>query len=121
MTVATDDVNDLLELDRRRCAALADADPVGLARTLSDDYVHVHTNGRIDAREVYIAMATAVPKSVSREDVEVRVYGDAAVLVGAQISETDTRRLDMVVQHLAIRRDGEWRFVAAQTTPRAHD
>lgn len=94
MSLSEDQVatSDLLELEQRRCEALANDDYVGLREILAATLTHVHTRGNQDSLESYLAyVAERIDiLNVSRRDLQVSVYGDCAVMVGHQ---TNTARL----------------------------
>lgn len=111
------------ELERRRCAAVAAGDLVGLAATLSDDYLHVFGGGNTSGRDDYVAELKAGPRTHERGDLQVRVYGDTAVVTG-DITNTmrypgrPVRVVEAFVTQVAVKQDGEWRFVSWQITPK---
>jgi hypothetical protein len=106
----------LLKLEERRCAAIGSADGPALRDTLSDDYMHVHALGYIDDREGFIAGALSNPRIVERGSIAVRFYGDVAILIGEQINRRGDTVMAGVMQQIAAKRDGAWRFVSAQMT-----
>lgn len=106
----------LLDLERRRCAAIAGVDSAALRDILAADYVHVHANGKIDDLGGHIDAITRRPRATTRGAITVRQYGDAAVPVGEQINVSGAETVVAVVQQVAIRQDGRWRFVSTQVT-----
>ncbi|MGE3075463.1 MAG: nuclear transport factor 2 family protein [Dehalococcoidia bacterium] len=119
----SDAAREVLELESRRCAAVAAGDMPGLAETLSEDYLHVFGRGTTSGKEAYVAELTAGPRTHERENLEVRVYGDTAVLTG-DIKNTmryPGRPVQVVfafVTQVAVKQDGKWRFVTWQITPK---
>ena len=109
----------LLDLEQRRCAAIAAADASALRGLLTEDYVHVHATGKIDDLEGHIDAVTSRPRVPERRGMTVRQYGDAAVLVGEQLNRVGYAVSVSVVQQVAIRRDVDWRFVSTQVTRKA--
>lgn len=90
----TDD-DDLLATERRRCAAIMAADIGVLSGLLEGDLVHVHTTGLIDDRDSYLAgiRDRLEVRSVERGPLQVRRFGDAAVMTGT-LTNTVRRRAD---------------------------
>lgn len=114
MTTRADE--DVLNLERRRCDAINSGDLAALRAVLSDDYLHVHTNGRIDDLESYLDVVRQYPRHTQRGAINVRQYGNVAVLVGDQVNTLDAREMCVVVQQVAVRTGGDWRFVATHVT-----
>jgi uncharacterized protein (TIGR02246 family) len=120
MSEAKDEV---LALEERRCAAVAAGDLVGLADTLADDYLHVFGGGTTSGKGAYVAELKAGPRTHERENLNVRVYGDAAVVTGDIVNTMryPGRPVNVVrafVTQVAVKRDGVWRFVSWQITPK---
>ncbi len=88
--------DDLLELERRRCAAIAAGDVETLRELLSPRLVHVHTRGNRDSLESYLDYVTTTIEilEVRRFDLEVERYGDCAVMTGGQINVARPRGSD---------------------------
>src|ERR1700761_4004258 len=69
--------------DLQRCAAIGNRDRAALSATLSEDLSYMHSTGLRDGKESYIAMSIeATPRTVSRGETEVLLYGDVAVVRG---------------------------------------
>ena len=56
----------LLDLERRRCDAIARGDAAALQALLTDDYVHVHMTGKVDDRAGHIQAVAARPRTPER-------------------------------------------------------
>lgn len=106
----------IVELEARRCAAIGAADGAALKEILSDDYVHVHATGKIDDLAGHIEAITLRPRVPERGPLSVRQYGDVAVVIGEQINRIDGKETIGVLQQVAVKRDGVWRFVSTQVT-----
>ncbi|HKP80271.1 MAG TPA: nuclear transport factor 2 family protein [Phenylobacterium sp.] len=117
--MTADPAQELLDLERRRCEAIATLDIPALRQILSEDYVHVHVSGKIDDVEGHIAAITRRPRTPSRGALSVRCYGDAAVVTGEQVNSIGTESSVTVVQQIAIRQQGRWRFVSTMVTRKA--
>lgn len=127
------DTDELLALEAARCAAIEAGDKAALRALLTEDYVHVYGGGLSSDRDAWVAHVTEVPRAPIREDVQVRVYGDAAVLTGRMINrirpKADAKPADEIggkvpvredvitfATQVAIRQDGRWRFCSFQLT-----
>lgn len=117
--MTTTETDAILALERRRCAAIGATDAAALREILTDDYLHVHANGRIDDLATYISAVVQRPRRCERGPITVRQYGAAAVLVGEQINTFETHKSVVVVQQVAVRQAGMWRFVSTQVTRKA--
>ena len=120
----TDPVQEILDLERRRCDAIASSDLAALADVLADDYLHVFGSGTHGDKAHYIEGIRRGPRVPVRSNLTVRLYGDdTAVLDGDLLNTLDLpgrerRVVDAYVTQVA-RRDGDaWRFVSFQLTPK---
>ncbi len=73
-------------LEARRCELISQGDIDGLSELLADDYVHVHATGRVDDKAAALKSFERLPRRCSRSELDVRVMGDVAVVVGPQIN-----------------------------------
>jgi ketosteroid isomerase-like protein len=117
-----DDQTELLELERRRCSAISAGDIASLEALLSDDYVHVHMTAMVDDRAGHLAGVAKRPRTTTRGEILVRVYGDLAVLTGELSNQMaapgqEPRAVRAYCHQVAVRTGGSWRFVSAQLTP----
>lgn len=115
----------LLQLEQQRCDALMRGDFNRLSELISDELTHVHTRGNVDGRESYLHYMREIleVREVRRSELRVRVFGDAAVMTGQQLSSARLRGKDMtatvssfVTQVWAREADGAWRQVSFQAT-----
>jgi ketosteroid isomerase-like protein len=98
----------VIDAEARRCQAIADGDMGKLGSLLSDDYLHVHGDGRIGDKADYMV---------------VRLFGDVAVLTGDLLNTIDfpdRERLviDTSATFVLRETDGNWTFVSGQLTPK---
>ncbi|MFT4149788.1 MAG: nuclear transport factor 2 family protein [Paracoccaceae bacterium] len=72
------------EAERQRCAALMDGRTDALADMLTNDLVHIHLTGQIDDKDGYLAGVRGKYqfRDVRRGPLNIRVWGDSAVVVG---------------------------------------
>jgi ketosteroid isomerase-like protein len=127
------DQDDLLALETARCAAIASGDVAVLNDMLRDDYLHVYGGGLSSGKEAWIEHISDVPRVPERLNMQVRVYGDTAVLTGNLINRirpnADAKPADAIgkrvpikedvqafATQVAIRTDGKWRFCSFQMT-----
>jgi uncharacterized protein (TIGR02246 family) len=116
------ELSELLELEQRRCAAISAGDVEALSALLSDDYVHVHMNAAVDDRAGHLDGVAKRPRQTTRGELQVRVYGELAVLTGELTNQMvvpgqEPRVMRAYCHQVAVRRDGGWRFVSTQLTP----
>lgn len=119
-----DRINHLVDLERRRCAALVEKDIATVRAMVTPDYAHVHGNGQVDDYAAYFSMLDGPIAYISmdRRDLTVRIYGDAAVMAGVLAirvkpgADADPVALDYWVQQVWVAQDGAWRTCAYQAT-----
>jgi ketosteroid isomerase-like protein len=117
-----DDVQALLDLEKRRCAAIAAADGATLASMLADDYVHIHMNGFEDDRKGHVEKVVKNPRRTERGEIKVRIFGDVALLNGPATNHAKKPDGSDVVVHAAaqqvlVRRPQGWIYVLTHMTP----
>ncbi len=108
---------DIQDQERRRCAALTAGDVDALAAIVSDDLVHIHGNGHVDGRADYLAGVENkfIFHRIDRGDLDIRVYGDCAVVVGPLEQTVQVRGIDKlneikaIVSQTWVRTAGQWR------------
>ncbi|MFF5989927.1 nuclear transport factor 2 family protein [Prauserella flavalba] len=115
---------DVLALCRRWVTAELAGDAEQLDRLGADDFTLVGPAGFVLDRAQWLGRFG--PQGLSMQRLEwapdsVRVYGDAAVVVGSQEQEATFagNRADgrFRVTHTAVRQHGEWRLAAIQFSP----
>ena len=119
----TNETQAILDLERRRCAAIGLANLSELADVLADDYFHVMGNGTTKDKTDYIETIRNGPRVPERGGLKVRVYGDTAVMTGDILNRINTpgkepRVIDAIVTQVAVKSGGRWRFVSFQITPK---
>lgn len=118
------EIDEVLELERRRCAAIGAGDMAALEEILADDYAHVFGDGGVSGKAGYIRQVARVPRTPERGELRVRLYGDTAVVTGPLINrvaypDREPEIFDTFVTQVAVRKDGRWRFVSFQITPKS--
>jgi ketosteroid isomerase-like protein len=93
-----------------------DADEIG--RYMAEDWMIIGTDGRIADRKTFlglIASGTLTHDAMESQDIEVRVYGDAAVLVARGVSSGRYQghlfREYERQSNVFVRSEGQWRCV----------
>lgn len=127
------DKQHLLDLEQQRCDAIAAGDVDTLSGMLRDDYVHVYGGGLSSGKAEWIDHISEVPRIPERVDLNVRVYGDTAVITGKMINRirpNDDAKpaaaigkrvpikedVQAFATQVAVRTDGEWQFCTFQMT-----
>jgi len=116
----------ILDAEARRQSALIEVDLDELDRLFAADLVHIHSNGMTHNKTSllkYIEDRRAFV-SIHRGPLDVRIYGDTAVMIGmmkSQMCAPDGRQvhLDGMVTQILQRVDDLWRFTLFQFT-RSH-
>jgi uncharacterized protein (TIGR02246 family) len=111
------------QIEEELRAAFVNADAATVDRLLPDDYTTTNVNGltRTKAQLIADLRAGAVKtESLTLENIEVRVYGDAAVLTAdrktkSTLRGTDTSGHQRMIRVL-VKREGRWRPVAYMAT-----
>ena len=110
-------------VDSRRFEAMVRRDREALDRLLTDDLTYTHSTGQVETKAQFLASIASgafVYTSIQPRDVQVRLSGDVAVLTGrADLRvRAQERDLDLAVRFTSVyvRRDGEWRMAAWQST-----
>ena len=111
----------LVKLNEEMLAAQVRADIAALDEFLTDDYTRTHAVGRIENKADFLNdLKTGNTRflAVDVTDVDVRVYGTAAVLVGhARQTTAENPETGITFTAVWVQQDHKWR-VAAWTTTR---
>ena len=115
----------VLEAERRRQAALVVVDLAELDTLFADDLTHIHNTGlvhdkaqllrHIDRKRAFI--------SVTRGPLNVRLYGDIAVMAGPMTNRMRSKDengeivLEGFVTQVLRRSEEGWKFINFQLTP----
>jgi ketosteroid isomerase-like protein len=78
----------ILACEQMRCKAVMGADIETLARLVESDLVHVHVTARVNTQAEYLdgIRNRSEYKSVTRENMKVRSYGDIAIATGILVN-----------------------------------
>ena len=82
-----DDVTrDVLAAEDRRCAAIAAEDWDALRKTVADDFLYTHSNGKTQDRESWIAGIKPRRRAVEHGGLMVRSFGEVALVSGSSVN-----------------------------------
>ena len=115
MTIPTSDAaahRAVVAAELERCRAISEQDWPALDALLDDTLTHTHMNGRVDDKPALLSSIKARPRTVSRGELGVRIYGDTAVVTGPQRLNLGAGEVHNQVTETWIRRDGQWALVA---------
>jgi len=104
--------------------AVVKADIAVLERILHEDYIHHRPRGTVENRAQYLENRKARRvdfESLVAEEINVRVYGDTALVTGRSIARGKDQHGPMDEHRrwtrVLVRRDGRWQFVHFHATP----
>lgn len=114
----------IIAAEQKRCAAIRDRDHDSLSSVVTDDLHYLHSTGLLDDKDAYIAMSiTKTPRRIERGELDVRVFGDVAVVIGdygVRVEPDEEapqgRSVDASGLQVWLRQDGQWRLWAHQGT-----
>lgn len=107
------------QIETERLAALPRKETAFVERVYADDYAVAGANGVVRTRaEVISDMQSGVQtiETLNNEDIQVRVYGDTAVVTGRQTTKGTYKgrpsASPTVFTRVYVRQDDQWRLVA---------
>lgn len=113
----------ILRLEQQWEDALVKSDVAALEKLYDDTMVYTHSSGGVDNKSIYIGnikSGATKYQSMTRDDIKVNVYGNAAVVtchwdvhVLARGSKIDTNARYI---HVYVKRKDGWKMVAHQST-----
>jgi ketosteroid isomerase-like protein len=113
----------IIDLDRKRMAAMAQKDTSKLNALLADDLVYTHSSARLDTKQSLIGnmeSGATVYTAVEPSDVKAQDLGNAVVLTGScRISVMSGGRpnsFSVRFTDIYANRGGRWQMVAWQST-----
>src|SRR5262245_65700762 len=118
------DARALTQLVKDLNAALVKADVAFLERVLHQDYAHHRPRGTVEDRSQYLENRKARRvdfESLVAEEVQVRLYGDTAVVTYRSTAKGKDQHGAIDEQRrwtrMFVRRGGRWQLVHSQGTP----
>ena len=109
-------IQTIIAREEQRCQAISNQRWDELASLLTDDLTHVHMPGRQEDKGAYMAGVMKNPRTVTRKDLQVRVYGDTAVMTGQMTNTREGREDHARVTQVWLRKDGQWYQTAFQAS-----
>lgn len=107
----------------RRFEATTGKDYKTLATLLGDDLVYTHSSAAVDSKASYLESLTSgrvTYKVIKPTDLQVRVFGDLAIIHGVAAMNVDANGQAIVntlrFTDVWARRDGRWQMIAWQST-----
>ena len=113
----------IIDLDKKRMAAMTQQDIATLNALLADDLVYTHSSARVDTKQSLMGAmesGATVYTAVEPSDVVAQDLGTAVVLTGvARISVTSNGNpinFGVRFTDVYVNKGGEWQMVAWQST-----
>jgi len=110
-------------LDEQRIAALGEVVRRDAERITADDFTYTHTSGQTQTKAEFLGdfkAGTRVFKSLKESDVQVRVYGNAAILTGrCDLTGVNAGKDFVLAMHFTevyANVNGQWRWIMWQST-----
>ena len=123
MAIGTDTREMIRALDAERMGAMVAGDLEALGRILADDLTYVHTSAAIDTKQSIlesIGNGNLNYRKMAARDVQVRDYGDSAILRGQADVEVRSGGNDLTFSleftNVYVNGDDGWQMVAWQST-----
>ena len=114
---------EILEIEKERNQAIISGDAVALERMTSDNYTFITLRGELRTKtEIVQGFKSGSFHYESRQisDLNVRVYGNAAIVTGRSIQKGRENGKDYSGDYrftrVYVKQDGRWQTVALQTT-----
>jgi hypothetical protein len=117
--MSADVVAELKRLEQERCRAISQGDWDALAGLLLEDYSHTHSTGLVQDKPTYLNHVKSRPRTTTRPDVRVRVYGRTAVMNGRQVNTFEDASRPPVENEVIqawVNNGQGWRLAAFQST-----
>ncbi|MEO0406491.1 MAG: nuclear transport factor 2 family protein [Cyanobacteria bacterium P01_A01_bin.135] len=111
---------ELIALDTAFLNAVLKHDVAWVERTLPEDFLSVFPDGRVADKAAELENVRIAPlESFSTDELQIRWYGEAMVILSFRLSLKMTGKDVKQVRdsHVYMRRDGRWQMVMGQTTP----
>ncbi len=110
---------EVLDVDTQRANAYINGDVATLDRIVADDCSYVHPSGKVETKAELLAGFKAQDrkyKSIKRDDVVVRIYGNTAIVTGRNTISAEYQGKTYDVQNrftrVYVKESARWRLVA---------
>jgi ketosteroid isomerase-like protein len=113
---------EVLRVEQAQNDAFLKKDRASYEQLLADDYVYIHSNGTVTnkTQEIADTMSADNKWTASKlENLKVRIYGDVAVVTGAQTLTGSSKGYvagPRRITDLWVRRNRRWQTIGGQTT-----
>lgn len=114
---------EIRQIDNERIQAMLRGDTATLNRILSDDLTYTHSSGRTETKQQFIDGIKSGARKyemLETDEVQVRVYGEGAVVTGrAKVkvnSGGQANNFQIRFTSVYINQQGRWQFAAWQST-----
>lgn len=111
------------QAEEQRCEALTRGDIAAVERIMSDDSTYIHSSGEVQNKAAFIGdlkSGKRVYKDLKSDDVQVRVYGNTAVLTGRTdlhvVNSGKDLQFPMRITAVYVNHGGQWQMVTYQST-----
>jgi ketosteroid isomerase-like protein len=107
----------LMKMERDWCNASVRGDAAAIGAILADEFTDVSLTGEVVSKVQVLADVKAETGAICNIDmIQVRVYGDAAVVVGRTTWKSAAGNGQYRYTDIYVRRGGRWSCVASQAT-----
>lgn len=124
MSSPSDTAAEIVTLEARRYQAMLDRDLETLEPLLSDDLILIHSNTDRDDKTRFlntIRDGDLVYNDIRREDTEIKVAGETAVVYGHNVMDIVLGGKDVILDNIMLavwtREGGRWKLLSVQSTP----
>jgi ketosteroid isomerase-like protein len=114
---------EIRQRETRRFEALVRGDTASLEEIMADDAIYTHATGVVETKAEYLAKMKSGEvryESFAPEQLQVRIYGTAAVLTGIAGVKAhvggEVRNLRLLFTDVYVKQGDRWRMVAWQST-----
>ena len=111
------------QAEEQRCEALTHGDIATVERIMSDDSTYTHSSGETQNKAAFVGdlkSGKRVYKELKEDDVQVRVYGNTAVLTARTdlhvMNAGKDLQFPMRITVVYVNAGGQWRMVTYQST-----
>ena len=119
----TTSADELRAVQAQRFQAMIDADIEALDAILAEDLVYTHTTGSVDSKAKLVASigaGTVNYASIEPSDINLRVFGNVAVIVGRAAMHVIAQGQDHILAirftEVYVNQDAGWQLVSWQST-----